>query len=116
MNLIFYHKKRKFSVEAERKSLVGKMTGLMFRSRNTRNMLFSFGKNSKVALHSWFVFFPFLCLWLDNKMNVVEMEVVMPFSTRIVPKNGFKHVLELPFNDDNSKIIHALVGERFKYK
>lgn len=110
MKIHFYYNGRKLIIDAERKSLIGKITGLMFRPRNTGNMIFSFKKDSKIALHSWFVFFPFLCLWLDEKMNVIDMQVVKPFSTRILPRKRFTHVIELPFNDGNSRIIRNLVG------
>jgi len=72
-------------------------------------MLFTFKKDSYTSLHSWFVFFPFLVLWLDENKNVIDKKVVMPFTTVILPKKKFTHVIELPFNVGNTELINILV-------
>ena len=97
-------------MNAEEKSFFGKISGLMFRTRDTKNVLFSFDKDVYLTLHSWFVFFPFLCIWLDERKNVIDVQMVMPFSTVVLPSGNFRHVIELPFNDGNEEIIHNLVG------
>lgn len=109
----FGNKKRK--IELHKVSWLGKFSGLMFHSRNTRNLLFSFGSDGKRAMHSMFVFFPYLSLWLDKNMKVMEWRAISPFSTIILPKKPFRNVIEIPFNDRNKKIIEFIVGrKRFK--
>ena len=110
MNMEFYLGKKKFFSKAESKSFFGKIFGLMFRTRHSGNMLFSFRKDVRISIHSWFVFFPFLAIWLDEKKKVVDMRIVLPFSTMVLSKKKFRHILELPFNDGNEEIIRNLVG------
>ena len=112
MKFEFLSKNRRFYSDVRERKFLGKMIGLMFKSRNTSNMLFSFSKDVYFSLHSWFVFFPFLCLWLDDRKRVIEMKVIMPFSTRILPNKAYRYVLELPFNDGNMEIINSLVGRK----
>jgi len=64
--------------------------GLTFKSRNTEILLFDFGKLTRLSITSFFVFFPFLAVWLDGKNRVIEKRVVQPFQFRIAPKKGFR--------------------------
>ncbi|MBI5803969.1 hypothetical protein HY450_01865 [Candidatus Pacearchaeota archaeon] len=65
-------------VNVERTSVLGKFSGLMLKTSKTKNLLFEFGdKNS--SIHSFFVFFNFLAVWLDEKNKVVDFSIVKPF-------------------------------------
>lgn len=108
---IFVHKNKKIKINARKVSLLGKLVGLMFKSRNTENLLFEFEKESEMSIHSCFVFFPFLAVWLDEKNRVIEKRVVHPFKLCVKPKKSFRKLVELPLNKSNLKAIDFLVGK-----
>lgn len=85
--------------------------GLMFRSLNTENLLFSFNKPCRVALTSWFVFFPFVAVWLDSRRNVIESKIIYPFTLSVSPRYASSYLVELPLNRRNSAITRFLVGK-----
>jgi len=94
---------KKFSFEVRRLSYLNYWIGLMFKSKDSENLLFDL--SGRWAIHSWFVFFPFLALWLDEKNNVLEWKIVKPFSFFVKPKKTFSKLVEIPINSRNSKII-----------
>lgn len=100
-----------FSVRLKKVSYLGKFTGLMFRSRNTSNLLFNFPRNSTPSIHSFFVFFPFLALWLDKKNNVTDYSIVKPFTSLIQPKKQSNKLIEFPLNKKNLKILDFFVDK-----
>ena len=52
-----YAYNRSFKVEAKEASSFAKYTGLMFKSKETDNLLFYFGNYRTFGIHSCFVFF-----------------------------------------------------------
>ena len=107
-NILF--RKRKISLNVKRLSSLGRLAGLMFRTKNTKNLLFSFPDDTNTEFHSFFVFFPFFMLWLDKKNRVLERRLIRPFSTIKSPKKKFRNVIEIPCNYKNEKIIKIFVG------
>lgn len=106
---------KKIDINVKKCSYIGKLFGLMFKSRNSSNLLFEFSREVKYSIHSYFVFFDFLAVWLDENNKILEWELVRPFTTVIRPKKSFKKLVELPLNKDNNEIIRFLVGrEKFK--
>lgn len=103
---------RKINIKVKELNFIGRFVGLMFKGRNADNLLFNFKKEGRIAIHSWFVFFSFLAIWLDSKNNVVSYRVVWPFSTIILPRRKFSKLIEVPINKKNKKIIDFFVGER----
>lgn len=92
-----------------------KLIGLMFKGRENDILLFEFDKEGIYPIHSFFVFFSFLALWLDKNNNLIDKRIVKPFELYIRPKKPFRKLIEIPFNDKNKKIVDFLVGkERFK--
>ena len=89
---------------------LGKISGLMFRGRETDNLLFEFRKKGFHSIHSYFVFFPFLAVWLDGS-DVVGCGVVKPFRFSVVPKKKFDKLVEIPLNKDNREIVKVLVDK-----
>ena len=80
--------------------------GLMFSSREkSRALLF----NIKGGLHSYFVFFPFLVLWLDSSNKVLEYKIVKPFSFYVNSRTNFSKILEIPINRRYNHIVNFLV-------
>ena len=106
----FKYKGKKFSLKVEECKRANWGLGLMFKTRKTKPLLFNFGRQIDWALTSLFVFFPFLALWLDDKNNVTEMRVVKPFIPRIISKQPFSKLLEIPINDKNKELIRVIVG------
>ena len=83
-------------VKARELSPIEMLTGLMFRGRNCNNLLFDFKGEGRFAIHSWFVFFPFLAVWLDAG-------------------NKVRKLIEVPLNRENTDVISLFSdGERSK--
>ena len=113
------YKKRKFQIKAKKLSEFEKFIGLMFSSReNARALLFEFApkgspleKNSeKIDFHSFFVFFPFLAVWLDNKNNVLDVQIIRPFRINFSSGKPYSKLLEIPINNNYRKVVRILVG------
>ena len=113
---IFY-KKRALEVDVKSVSILGKAIGLMFKRKSTDVLLFNFHAKAKRGIHSLFVFFPFIAVWLDDKNKVIEIRVVKPFTFSVVPSKKFVKLIEIPFNRENKRLAVFLVGkkETFKY-
>jgi uncharacterized membrane protein (UPF0127 family) len=105
-------KGKKIEIEAKKVSAVGQFTGLMFRTRNTKNLLFEFGSGSLPSIHSFFVFFPFLALWLDENDEVKDFHLVKPFSGIVSPNFPSEKLVEIPLNVRNTTITELFVGKR----
>jgi uncharacterized membrane protein (UPF0127 family) len=86
-----------------------KLSGLMFIPREkARALLFDFKKPVKKSIHSFFLFFPFMAVWLDDKSHIIEIKTVKPFRFTIQPKKPFYQLLEIPVNQKYKKILRAL--------
>lgn len=109
--MILKYGKRKISIKVKKVSFLGKYLGLMFRSNKTKCLLFEFTKYGKWGIHSFFVFFPFLAVWLDEKNNVLEWRVVRPFKLLIKPRKKFIKLVEIPLSDINRSKIFFFVGK-----
>jgi uncharacterized membrane protein (UPF0127 family) len=105
MKFDFFKQKKRFSVDVLRMGLITQFLGLMFSSSKTKIRLFSYNKDSKVMIHSWFVFYPFLIIWLDEKKKVFGWKKVLPFTSCVIPKTKFRHFIEVPFNSSNKKLL-----------
>ena len=103
INIRYLNKSIKINVR--KLGVFSKGIGLMFKSRESENLLFNFNKDVKISIHSFFVFFPFLVLWLDAENNVLEWKIVKPFCLRVLPKNKFRRFVEIPINEENKEII-----------
>ena len=93
-----------------------KFVGLMFKRREkAQALLFEFNKLGKIAIHSLFVFFPFVAIWIDDKGKIVEIRKVMPWKVSIKPKKEFVKLVEIPLNKRYKEIVEFLDDtERFK--
>lgn len=102
---------KNISVKVKKLSFWGRFTGLMFRSKSTQNLLFEFNGATKQPIHSFFVFFDFLAIWLDSKNKVLEYKIVKPFLPSIKPAKKFSKLVEIPLNTANKKILNLFVGK-----
>ena len=107
-------KNKKNSILVKKVRGLGKALGLMFKLSTTKPLLFSFKSKTRMAIHSWFVFFPFLAVWLDSDFKVLEFRKVKPFTFHIRPKEKYNHLIEIPFNVKNSEILEFFDGKRGK--
>jgi uncharacterized membrane protein (UPF0127 family) len=84
--------------------------GMMFHKRETcPAMLFEFRKPSKMKIHSFFVFFSFVGVWMDNKNKIIEIKYVRPWQMSVSPKKEFYKLLEIPVNRKYRRQIMLLV-------
>lgn len=91
-----------------------KYTGLMFRTRNTDALLFDFGAPCLRAIHS--LFCPsFLAVWI-NENKIVDYRLVAPWQFKIVPKEEFTKLLEIPLNEKYSGILDVYCNSDEKEK
>jgi len=75
------------------------LRGMMFRKRLTaRAILFNFRRKSRPAIHSYFVSFPFIAVWLNAKNKVIDHGIVEPKRLWIVPDKPCYSLLEIPIN------------------
>ncbi|MCF7910175.1 DUF192 domain-containing protein [Candidatus Pacearchaeota archaeon] len=112
MNLNLYYKKKKFSIGVKNCNGFRKISGLMFYSREKAPaLLFEFNKPVKNSIHSFFVFFVFLVLWLDKKNNVIDYRIVKPFQANITPDKKFSKIVEIPLNKKYLDILN-IIDER----
>ncbi len=110
--MIVYYNNKEINISVKKVDFLGKVTGLMFKSRDTDNLLFENYRDSKMAIHSFFVFSPFLAIWLDEKDRAIEFRKVKPFTFSLKPEKKFRKMIEIPFNDRNREIIGFFVGKR----
>lgn len=89
----------------------GRLRGLMFKSKETEMLLFEFSKNTRMRIHSFFVFFPFFGVWLDDKNKIIQIKRVKPFTFSVRPKKSFIKILEIPINERNSKVVKFLCSQ-----
>lgn len=106
-----YYKGKSINIYPRKLGKWGMGRGLMFR-RRSKILLFPFKKEGMRAIHSFFVFFPFIAVWLDDKNRVIEVKIVRPFKPRVVPSRNFKSLVEVPLNSDYMKIVTFLVGKQ----
>ena len=110
MDFKFKRGRDKFKLEVYECDFFKRFSGLMFiRKENAKALLFDFKKEGKISLHSFFVFFSFVVVWIDKKNNVVDLRVVKPWKFYVNTKKNFSKILEIPINRKYKEIIKELV-------
>ena len=90
----------------------GEAIGLMFaRREKAHSLLFEFKKPTKMKIHSQFVFFPFIAIWLDEKNNVLEIKKIKPWTCFVRPKKEFVRLVEIPVNKKYKNILTSSVED-----
>ena len=90
----------------------GKAFGLMFcRRKEAKVLLFEFKKPTKLKIHSYFVFFPFIAIWLDNENNILNIKKIKPFKLNIGIRKPFFKLIEIPINRRNQELLQLLDGD-----
>jgi len=92
---------------------IGKIVGLMFsRRKMAEALIFEFKKDVNMAIHSWFVFFPFWAIWFDKNNKIIEIKKIKPFQFHIKPKKSYRKLIEIPINGIYDKIVEVIVNTR----
>ncbi|MFW5846780.1 MAG: hypothetical protein ACOCUU_01350 [Nanoarchaeota archaeon] len=111
------YKNKKIQLKVQKLSKIEMFKGLMFEKKeNSYIKLFEFPYNSKWKIHSCFVFFSFLAVWLDDKNNIIEIKTIKPWKLSITPKKKFKKLVEIPLNNKNFSVTKFLVEGRERFK
>ncbi len=103
--------KKNIFIEAEVCNWFKKISGLMFTKKNkAKSLLFEFGKEKRIPIHSLFVFFDFLAIWSNSFNKIIKMEIIKPFNFKILPKKKFTKLLEIPLNKKYSKTSKKIIS------
>ena len=102
---------KKITVSVKQIGFLSRGLGLMFKSKNTENLLFSFDKDVSIIITSFFCFFSFLVIWLDKNNHVIDFKLVRPFHLSIRPKKNFRKFVEIPLNSRNKEFIELFVDK-----
>ena len=110
MKFNFIHKNKNIGLDIKRCNFFQMFRGLMFtRCEKARALLlFDFKKSRRMKIHSWFVFFHFVAIWLDDKNKVLEIKRVKPFRFCVLPKKKFCKLIEIPINKEYDKVIESI--------
>lgn len=113
MNIIIKYKSKKIEIKNVKKlSEFEKGIGLMFkRKEKCPAMLFEFTYPTTMKIHSFFVFFRFATVWLDDKNRIVDKKIVKPFRLSISSKKPFYKLVEIPLNKEYDKKVKTLFGK-----
>ncbi len=107
MKISIKYKKKRIIFDAENCNLFRKFSGLMFsRREKARILLFNFKDKQKIAIHSFFVFYPFIAVWLNKKNKIVDLKIVKPFTPCVSPKKSCYKLVEIPINLKNKKEVN----------
>ena len=112
MKLTLKYKNKSINLEAKKLGFFGRFIGLMFsRRENAQALLFDFKKPARISIHSFFVFYPFLAVWLDKNNKIIEIRKIFSWNLSIKPKKPFVKLIEVPINKKYNKIVKLLVGD-----
>jgi uncharacterized membrane protein (UPF0127 family) len=110
--IIIHYKKKRITVIAEDCNSLRKFIGLMFSRRQKAGILmFKFKKKRKIVIHSFFVFYSFVAVWLDERNRVMDLKVVKSFIPYVSHKNKADKLIEIPINKKYDDILTLLVGD-----
>lgn len=107
----FNYKNKGFEIGVKNCNLFEKFFGLMFvRRRKAQALLFEFRKPTTMRIHSYFVFFPFIAVWLDDKNKVIEVKKIKPFTFSVSERKSYSKLIEIPINKEYISFTKLLVG------
>jgi len=108
---------KKFEIDLRTCNWFDMFRGLMFRRREKASalLLFNFKKPVRMKIHSLFVFFPFIAVWLDDKDRIIEIKKIIPWRLIIFPKKSFYKLIEIPINKKYKKLWNFSATNSNKY-
>ncbi len=111
----FNYRKKNIGLDVRVCGFFEKFSGLMFKKKQKAEaLLFEFKNSNNTKIHSFFVFFSFVAVWLDKEGRVLGVRKVKPFriSVSVSGNKNFTRLVEIPFNNKYSKTVKFLVGKR----
>ncbi|MBT4258257.1 hypothetical protein HOD88_03695 [archaeon] len=85
--------------------------GLLFYPREKAPALIFYSSHPKLdAIHSCFLFFDFLAIWLDKNNNVLEIRKIRPWQIHSNHDGDWKKLIEIPISKRYDDKIKLLVG------
>lgn len=90
-----------------------KFSGLMFTRREKARALLLMDSRRPIVwrIHSFFVFFSFVAVWLDDKNKIIDSGIVNPFTLSIKSKRPFYKLIEVPINKRYKRVLGFLVED-----
>ena len=89
-------KGKKIRIDVKKCNSIQKAVGLMFsRREKAKILLFDFKKNTTEAIHSFFVFYKLIAIWLDDTGNIIEKRVIKPFTLATRSKKPFRKLINI---------------------
>lgn len=108
----FNYKGKEIILEVKRCGFFGRFRGLMFRNlKDSRALLFDFERLVRFSIHSLFVRFPFVVIWLDENGKVVRIKKVDKNIFDLRPDKKFVKLIEIPVKEEYSSILKLLDGD-----
>ena len=106
------YKNRKIFIEV-RCNFYNFLFGLMFRRRESARPIFFTKKIiGNMGIHSFFVSFPFLAIYADEKNNVLDIKKVSPSTAYFDSKSNYSYLVEIPFNKTYRNICNFFEGRK----
>lgn len=107
INVGLVYKRKKLNLKVFECNFFEQGIGLMFsRRKNAKILLFRFKKPAHLSIHSFFVFFPFIAVWTDDKNRILSWKKVSPFTFHVSPPvQGFCNLVEIPVTEEYSKQV-----------
>ena len=105
MRYFFNYKKEKINIDVKKLKRLEMVRGLMFtKKQKAQALLFE----PACSIHSFFVRFDFLAVWLDKNNKVLQIEKVKPYRFCISMKKKAAKLLEIPINNKYKDILKKL--------
>lgn len=112
----FNFRGKKININAKECKRLNRFFGLMFKGEEEADaLLFEFKKPVNFMIHSFFVFFPFIAIWLDEEGNVIEIKRIKPFTMSVRTKRPYKKLLEIPLNEKYKKKLNFSAHNSSRY-
>jgi uncharacterized membrane protein (UPF0127 family) len=112
--LLIGYKGKKIKIAVWNCNFFKKFSGLMFSNKDKAEiLLFDFKIKQTISIHSFFVFYDFLAVWLDDKNKVIDLKKVKPFQFCVSPKKTCFKLVEIPINSKNKKIISKFLPKNY---
>jgi len=107
MKIILNYKNKRLNLNVKTCNWLKMFKGLMFTCKEKARalLLFDFKRPRRMKIHSCFVFFPFIAIWLDDKNEIIDLKIVKPFRLRVIPKKSFTKLIEIPINKKYERVV-----------
>jgi len=100
------HKKIAIKITVKHAQTINEQTkGLMFLKKKNFDfaLIFHFKSSNRFfnSIHMFFVFFPIITIFLDDKKKVVDKKILTPFYPFYMSKKSCKYLIEMPIKFKN---------------